>query len=91
MTDARIKPKGAPARASGRTLLSQWIVRGRMTQGEAAERIGISRVKLNQYLNAEARPSLETAIRIEDATGIGMRTWLVEDAVVEPAPVLNTQ
>lgn len=79
MSDARIKPKGVEAQRSGRTLLSQWIVRGRMTQAEAAERIGISRVKLNQYLNAEARPSLETAIRIEDATGIGMRMWLVED------------
>lgn len=84
MSDARIKPKGAPAQRSGKELLARWIVRGRMTQGEAAEQIGISRVKLNQYLNAEARPSLETAIRIEDATGIGMRTWLVDDPVEAP-------
>jgi plasmid maintenance system antidote protein VapI len=77
MSDARIKPKTSVQ--SGRQLLDRWIVRGRMTQGEAADAIGISRVKLNQYLHAEARPSLETAIRIEDATGIGMRTWLVDD------------
>lgn len=76
MSDARIKPKAA---VSARVLLARWIDRHRMTQTEAAEVIGISRVKLNQYLNAEARPSLETAIRIEDATGIGIRLWLVEE------------
>jgi transcriptional regulator with XRE-family HTH domain len=84
MRDGRMKPKG-PAVLSGRALLARWIVRQRMTQAEAAEQIGISRVKLNQYLNAEARPSLETAIRIEDATGIGMRTWLLDDP---PGPAL---
>ena len=86
MSDARIRPKGAGL--SGKQLLARWIVRGRMTQAEAAEQIGVSRVKLNQYLNAEARPSLETAIRIEDATGIGMRTWLVE--APEPPPLIET-
>jgi transcriptional regulator with XRE-family HTH domain len=53
-----------------------------MTQAEAAEQIGISRVKLNQYLHGEARPSLETAIRIEDTTGIAVRAWLIDDPVV---------
>jgi transcriptional regulator with XRE-family HTH domain len=79
MKDSRIKPKGSGG-LSGRVLLARWIVRGRMTQAEAADQIGISRVKLNQYLHSEARPSLETAIRIEDATGIGIRTWLVDEA-----------
>lgn len=77
MTDRRIKPKSGCL--SGRGLLAQWLVRHRMTQAEAADQIGISRVKLNQYLNAESRPSLETAIRIEDATGIGIRLWLMDD------------
>ena len=77
MKDRRIRPKGGIQ--SGRQLLERWIIKGRMTQSEAAEQIGISRVKLNQYLNAESRPSLETAIRIEDATGIGIRMWLVND------------
>jgi transcriptional regulator with XRE-family HTH domain len=81
MTDRRIKPKTGSL--SGRGLLAQWLVRHRMTQAEAADQIGISRVKLNQYLTAEARPSLETAIRIEDATGIGVRLWLLEDPAAE--------
>jgi transcriptional regulator with XRE-family HTH domain len=87
MTDARIKPKRGEL--SARELLVRWMVRGRMTQGEAADQIGISRVKLNQYLNAEARPSLETAIRIEDATGISIRTWLVPDPVTESPTAEN--
>jgi transcriptional regulator with XRE-family HTH domain len=70
-----------PNRLSGRALLERWIVRGRMTQADAAEYIGISRVKLNQYLNAERRPGLETAIRIEDVTGIAVRCWLIEDPI----------
>jgi transcriptional regulator with XRE-family HTH domain len=79
--DARIKPKAAGP--SARVLLLRWINRVRLTQAEAADHIGISRVKLNQYLNGERGPSLATAIRIEDATGIAMRSWLIEDA--EPA------
>jgi len=77
MRDGRIKPKTTTL--SGRQLLDRWIVRGRMTQGEAAELVGISRVKMNQYLNGESKPSLETAVRIEDASGISVRSWLVED------------
>jgi len=76
MHDARIKPRRP---LSARELLARWIVRGRMTQGEAADYIGISRVRLNQILNGESRPSLETAIRIEDATGISARLWLEDE------------
>jgi len=83
MADARIKPTAD--RHTARTLLARWLVRGRMTQTEAAAQIGISRVKLNQYLNAEARPSLETAIRIEDVTGIGIRLWLMDNEPVVTA------
>jgi len=79
MRDGRMKLRD-PGAASARALLDRWIVRGRITQTEAADVIGISRVKLNQYLHGDARPSLETAIRIEDATGIGVRLWLLDDA-----------
>jgi transcriptional regulator with XRE-family HTH domain len=78
MKDGRLKPKRQGGQ-TGRTLLERWIVKQRMTQAEAAELIGISRVKLNQYLNIGDRPSLETAVRIEDVTGIGVRLWLLDD------------
>lgn len=82
MRDRRLNPKGPGQPA--RLLLERWILRGRLTQGEAAAQIGVSRVKLNQYLNAEAKPSLEMAIRIEDATGISIRSWLIHDPQVNP-------
>lgn len=78
MRDLRFKLK--PLGRSGRQLLEQWIVRQRMTQAEAAELIGIDRTKLNKYLTGTIIPSLETAIRVEDATGIGMRTWLIKES-----------
>jgi plasmid maintenance system antidote protein VapI len=78
--DGRIKQRRTAAQPA-RVLLDQWILRARLTQAEAADRIGISRIKLNQYLHGIARPSLETAIRIEDTTGVAVRAWLiVEDA-----------
>jgi len=79
MTDHRMKPKAAGA-LSGRELLARWLVRGRLTQVEAADQIGVSRVQLNQYLQGARRPSLDVAIRIEDATGISIRTWLLDEA-----------
>ena len=69
--------KTRPPQESGRNQLQRWIDRHRMTQDDAGRRIGISRVKLNQYLNGVRRPGLEVAIRIEDATGIDARSWLV--------------
>jgi transcriptional regulator with XRE-family HTH domain len=84
MKDGRIRAQSA-TRLSGRALLERWILRGRLTQAEAADQIGISRVKLNQYLHAVSLPSLETAVRIEDITGIGVRCWLIEEPVAEPA------
>jgi transcriptional regulator with XRE-family HTH domain len=73
MTDKRRKPKTG---LSGRELLERWIVSHRMTQAEAADAIGLPRPKLNQYLHGTVQPSLESALLIEDATGIGARTWL---------------
>lgn len=76
--DGRIKARRSAA-LSARVLLDRWILRARLTQGEAADQIGISRVKMNQYLHGIARPSLEVAIRIEDTTGIAVRAWLIAE------------
>lgn len=78
MPDGRFKPK-PPVHKPGPLELELWLVRQRLTQKQGAERIGISRPKLVQYLNGWARPSLETAIRIEDVTGIEIRCWLVAE------------
>ena len=80
MSDGRSKSRTVTL--GGPELLERWIMRGRMTQAEAADRIGISRVQLNQYLHGVSVPGLATAIRIEDATGIGIRTWLTDSPKV---------
>jgi len=83
MRDRRIKPR--PDMPSGGAQLQGWLYRLRLTQAGGAKLLGVSRVKVNQYVNFEARPSLETAIRLEDIAGIPVRAWLVDDRGGESA------
>jgi plasmid maintenance system antidote protein VapI len=77
MKDGRRKPRlDVP---SGRALLERWIALHHLSQAEAAVTLGVPASKLNEYLHAEKRPSLATAVRIEDVAGIGVRTWLVDE------------
>jgi len=64
-----------PVTLEGRRLLTEWFERTRLTQGEAAARIGIHRVHLNQFLTGERRPGLDAAILIEERTGVPIRAW----------------
>src|SRR5262245_5218981 len=89
MRDGRLRRTGLVL--SGRQQLERYIVRHRLTQAEAADQFGISRVQLNQYLNRERRPGLEVAIQIEDVTGIGIRMWLLDDLTEEPAKVTGNR
>lgn len=59
----------------GRHLLNLWWMRSRLTQEEAAERLGMQRVQLNRFLNGTRRPGLDAAFRIEDRTGVPARSW----------------
>jgi DNA-binding XRE family transcriptional regulator len=74
--DRRLNPK--QPQPSGREQLENWIVRRRMTQEEAAQFVGLSRPRFNQILNGVRRPGLEAAVRLEDATGISIRSWLCD-------------
>lgn len=69
------RPK--PNACRGHVLLGQWLIRAKLTQAEAADYIGISRVSFNQTVNFLTLPTLISAIRIEDVTGIGVRNWLI--------------
>lgn len=59
----------------GRARLRAWIDRRGLTQEDAAKEIGVHRVHLNYFLTGERRPGLDTALLIEESTGIPMRTW----------------
>lgn len=59
----------------GRHQLTDWLRRRGLSQGDAAKEIGIHRVHLNQFLTGERRPGLDTAILLEERTGIPVRAW----------------
>lgn len=68
---------------SGRTRLRDWIDRSKVNQNQAAEILGITPVFLSQILNGHREPGLATALRIEDVTGIAVRSWQIN--TVSPA------
>lgn len=45
------------------------------TQEDIARKLGVTRQVVSQYLSGETRPSLEMAVRIEDAFHIAPRVW----------------
>jgi transcriptional regulator with XRE-family HTH domain len=60
---------------TGRELLAEWVARSKFTQREAADFIGLTEGKLSMYLNGRQRPNIDTALRIQDATGVPVRSW----------------
>jgi len=66
------------------------VTRSKMTQREAAELLDIHEVYLSQILKGIRQPGLTTATRIEDVTGIGVRSWQLTDLSESPEPVAAT-
>jgi transcriptional regulator with XRE-family HTH domain len=62
-----------------RDRLREWIQRSRMTQREAAELLEMHYTFLSQILNSDRSPSLTTAVRIEQVTGIPCESWVSTD------------
>lgn len=63
---------------SGRERLQQWIDRSELNQNEAAETLSVHHVVLSQILNGKRNPGLRTAVKIEEATGIPAKSWLLK-------------
>jgi transcriptional regulator with XRE-family HTH domain len=61
---------------SGRELLLAWIKRSKLTQRVFAAEISLTDAHLSQILTGKRRPGLPIAIRIEDRTGVPVRSWL---------------
>ena len=55
--------------------LRAWIDRSKVNQTQAAQILGITPVFLSQILHGHREPGLATALRIEDITGISVRSW----------------
>ncbi len=59
----------------GEVLLSELELRG-MSQQELSNRTGITTKHINEIINAKASISVETAIKLERATGMPVQYWL---------------
>lgn len=69
---------------SGRERLRDWLDRSKVNQREGSEILGIHYVVLSQILSGDRKPSLETAVKIEDVTGIAAESWLLTDVSPDP-------
>ena len=65
-----------PDMQTGRALLRSWLKRSEMLQRDFAGEISITEAYLSQVLSGKRRPSLPISVRIEDRTGIPVRSWL---------------
>jgi transcriptional regulator with XRE-family HTH domain len=77
--------------ANGRERLRQWIDRSKLNQLEAAQIIGVDHTQLSHILLGRRRPGLDTAVKIERATGITVEAWTpIDDGDSEPIESQST-
>lgn len=71
----RIPTDRAPTHP-GVIILHEFLEPLGMTQYDAADKLGISRVRLNQIINAHRGVTPDTALRLERLFGLQAQTWL---------------
>jgi antitoxin HigA-1 len=71
----RIPTDRAPTHP-GEIILHEFLVPLGMTQHDAADKLGISRVRLNQIINARRGVTPDTALRLARLFGLQAQTWL---------------
>jgi addiction module HigA family antidote len=71
----RIPTHRAPTHP-GEILLEEFLKPLEMTQHEAAEKLCISRVRLNQIINRHRGVTPDTALRLERLFGMEAQAWL---------------
>lgn len=69
----------------GPELLRGYAERTRRKQNELAEYLELTDAHLSQILSRKRSPGLATAVRIEDKTGVPIRSW-VDTPVGKVAP-----
>lgn len=55
--------------------LSDYLKRTKQTQAQLADKLGVTQQRVQQILKGE-HPGLGLAIKIEDVTGIKVRSWV---------------
>jgi len=62
-----------------------------LTQGDLAERLGISRANLNAVMNGKRSVTPVMAMRLERVLGVGMQTWLNLQTAVDIYDALHSE
>lgn len=75
MTERRLPSKRPPTHP-GEMLLEEFLKPLGISQTEFAERIGVSYVRLNGLVNGRRGVTPNTALRLEQATGMDAGFWL---------------
>lgn len=69
-----------PTETPGRAELRDWMERAHYeTQNDAAEALGLHPVVFSQYLSGTRRPDIDTALRIQERSGIAVECWRLND------------
>jgi plasmid maintenance system antidote protein VapI len=63
-------------RMHARKQLARWLKRSHYNQLEAAAELGMHWTHFSQILNGRRNPGLRNAVKIEDLTGIPVKSWL---------------
>lgn len=69
-------PTHAPPTHPGEMLLQEFLKPLHMTQAEAAGRLGISYVRLNEIIHGKRSVTPDTALRLERLLGMEAQFWL---------------
>ena len=74
---------------NGRERLRQYLDRARLKHYELAEQLGITDSYLSQLLSGRRSPGRTNALKIEDVTGVPVRSW--QDSSVGSAPKAHAE
>jgi addiction module HigA family antidote len=69
-------PKHRPPTHPGAMLLEEFLIPLGISQSEFAKRIGVSFVRLNAIVNGRRGVTPNTALRLQQATGMDAEFWL---------------
>lgn len=69
-------PKNRPPTHPGEMLLEEFLRPLAMSQTQLAERIGVTRVRVNEIVNARRAVTPDTALRLECLFGMDAGFWL---------------
>lgn len=62
---------------TAREQLKAWLQRSKLSQNALAAELGVVAPILSNWLTGKRRPTLAQAVRIEDKTGVPIRSWML--------------